>query len=138
MLSSLSERSEENIPEDAAAMSCAGAPAHFFNYGLALMDGQFWEEAIQEFSTAADLGFEPLHCWENCGDCAGRMEKWDEAIGFYSRVYSHESISDDHKKAIVVKITNISQRHKKADAHSAFRVRSDPAPDSRERCASPE
>ena len=28
-------------------------PAQFYNYGLALMDGQFWEEAIQELSMAA-------------------------------------------------------------------------------------
>ena len=34
---------------------------------LALMDGQFWEEAIQQLSMAAGLGCQRLKCWELWG-----------------------------------------------------------------------
>ena len=125
MLNCLNERLQESLREESAKTGCATDPSHFFNYGLALMNGQFWEEAIHEFSTAADMGFEPLGCWENCGDCAEKMEKWDEAVRFYSLVYSNEAISENKKKAIIVKITRCSQKHKKADAQSAIQAKED-------------
>lgn len=92
--------------------------AQHFDYGLVLMDGQFWDEAIKEFCIAAEFGFEPLKCWENCGDSAAKMERWDEAIPFYSRIYSNENIPEDLRKRILIKITKCSQNQKKEDVQT--------------------
>jgi eukaryotic-like serine/threonine-protein kinase len=91
-------------------------PAQFYNYGVALMDGQFWEEAIQELSMAAGLGFERLKSWEHCGDCAFNLGRWEDAFRFYEYVYSDESIADELKKAVLIKITKCSQAQKKEHA----------------------
>jgi serine/threonine protein kinase len=98
-------------------------PAQYFNYGLALMDGQFWEEAIQELSMAAGLGFQRLKCWEHCGDCASHLQKWEDAFGFYEHVYSDESLTDEQKNAILTKITKCSQSQKKKDARCPTRAK---------------
>jgi len=92
-------------------------PALFFNYGQALMDGQFWEEAIQELSMAAGLGFERLKCWEYCGDCAVNLGRWEDAFRFYEYVYSDESITDELKRTLLTKITRCSQARKKEYVH---------------------
>jgi serine/threonine-protein kinase len=114
MLNSLNERQDpDNAPTD---NSPDLDPAHHFDYGLVLMDGQFWEEAIQEFCVAADLGFQRLKCWEYCGDCASKLEKWEDAFRFYEYVYSDESLPDGQKHAILTKITKCSQAQKKKDA----------------------
>jgi serine/threonine protein kinase len=94
-------------------------PAQFYNYGLALMDGQFWEEAIQQLSMAAGLGFQRLKCWEHCGDCASNLEKWEDAFRFYEYVYFDESLADDRKKTVLTKITKCSQAQKKEHARCA-------------------
>jgi serine/threonine protein kinase len=97
-------------------------PVQYYDYGLALMDGQFWEEAIQELSMAAGLGFERLKSWEYCGDCASRLEKWEDAFRFYEHVYTDESLTDEQRNAILTKITKCSQAQKKKDARSATPV----------------
>ena len=89
------------------------AAVQFYNYGLALIDGQFWEEAIQELSMAAGLGFEPLKCRELCGDCAVKLARWQEAFHFYQCVYSDETLGEEYKKTILAKITKCSQEQKK-------------------------
>ena len=83
------------------------------------MDGQFWEEAIQQLSLAAGLGYQRLKCWELCGDCASRLEKWEDAFRFYEYVYTDESLTDEHKKAILTKITKCSQAQKEKHVRSA-------------------
>ncbi len=95
-----------------------GTPVQFYNYGLALIDGQFWEEAIQELSLAAGLGFEPLRCMELCGDCSVKMGRWQEAFHFYQSVYSDESLGEEQKKIILAKIAKCSQEQKKEHAGS--------------------
>ena len=97
----------------------AADPSEFYSYGLALMDGQFWEEAIQQLSMAAGLGFQRLNCWEHCGDCASKLEKWKDAFRFYEYVYSDESLTDDRKKTVLTKITKCSQAQKKEHARCA-------------------
>ncbi len=94
-------------------------PAQFYDYGLALMDGQFWEEAIQELSMAARLGFKRLDAWECCGDCAFNLGRWEDAFRFYEYVYSDKNVSEDLKKAVLIKITRCSQAQKKKHAHTA-------------------
>ena len=96
----------------------ATEPAQFYSYGLALMDGQFWEEAIQELSMAAGLGFQRLKCWEYCGDCAVHLGKWEEAFRFYEYVYTDESHTDEQKKAVLTKITRCSQAQRKEHAQT--------------------
>ena len=91
-------------------------PAQLFDYGLALIDGQFWEEAIKELSLAASLGFQSLSCWESCGDCAVKLEKWQEAFRFYQIVYSDESLGEEQKKTILAKIAKCTQEQKKEHA----------------------
>lgn len=91
-------------------------PVQLYNYGLALIDGQFWEEAIKELSLAADLGFEPLKCRELCGDCSVKLERWQEAFGYYQYVYSDQSLSEEQKKSILAKIAKCSQEQKKEHA----------------------
>lgn len=92
------------------------APVQLYNYGLALLDGQFWEEAITKLSMAADLGVERLTCLELCGDCAVKLQRWQEAFGFYQRVYSDETLRDDRKKSILGKIAVCSHEQKKETA----------------------
>ncbi|MHC1726368.1 MAG: protein kinase [Syntrophobacteraceae bacterium] len=107
-------------------------PIQSFNYGLALMDGRFWEEAIVEFRTAAELGHEPLTCWEYCGDCASSLDRWDEAILFYNNVYKEKDLQGPHRKRILTKITKCSQTQKKADVQSTMMAKSSstaPLPD---------
>ena len=121
MLNSLDDqRSADNAPGE---QSQACDPAQNYDYGLALMDGQFWEEAIQELSRAAGLGFQRLKCWEHCGDCASHLQKWEDAFRFYEYVYSDESLTDEQKNAILTKITKCSQAQKKKDARSPARAK---------------
>lgn len=102
----------------------AGDPAQLFNYGLALLDGRFWEEAIEQFRMAASLEHQTLKCWEYCGDCSSSMEKWEDAIHFYNIVYSDESISEEVRKRILVKISKCSHTQKKEDIQSAIQAKS--------------
>lgn len=91
-----------------------------FQYGLALMDGQFWEEAIDELKRAAVLGVSTLKCWELCGDCAGHLEKWAEAIRYYEMVYTDPGATEDIKRQILLKITKCSQTQKKIAVKSSL------------------
>lgn len=102
-------------------------PPHCFQYGTALMDGQFWEEAIKELSRSAEIGYSPLECWELCGDCASNLEKWEEASQFYRKVYTDGSISEDLKRQILIKITRCSQNVKRIEAASSLAARSEAA-----------
>jgi hypothetical protein len=116
MLNSINDHcGGENAPQEKIQ---ATDPGQFYNYGLALMDGQFWEEAIQELSVAAGLGFQRLLCWEYCGDCASHLKKWEDAFRFYEYVYSDQSLTDEQKNTILTKITKCSQAQKKKDARS--------------------
>ncbi|MGA2226540.1 MAG: protein kinase [Syntrophobacteraceae bacterium] len=117
MLNSLNnQNSIESAPKEGFP---ATDPSQFYDYGSALMDGQFWEEAIQQLSLAAGLGYKRLKCWELCGDCASRLEKWEDAFRFYEYVYTDESLTDEHKKAILTKITKCSQAQKEKHVRSA-------------------
>jgi eukaryotic-like serine/threonine-protein kinase len=116
--SALNREIEEPAAADPVERIVDEDPSQHFNYGLALMDGQFWDEAIKEFRTAAELGFEPLKCWEYCGDCAAKMAKWDEAFPYYNRIYSKEDIPEDLRKHILIKITKCSQTQKKEDVQT--------------------
>ena len=113
-------------------------PAQFYNYGLALMDGQFWEEAIQELSMAAGLGFQRLKSWEHCGDCAFNLGRWEDAFRFYEYVYSDESIAEELKKAVLVKITRCSQAQKKENARTAAMAKGNAKTDPEDRLAESE
>ncbi|MGV8074001.1 MAG: protein kinase [Syntrophobacteraceae bacterium] len=90
-------------------------PSQVFQYGQALMDGLFWEEAIQKFKRAAASGYRIAECHELCGDCATLLEKWEEAIGYYNLVYKDENVSEDLKRKILIKITRCSQTQKKIE-----------------------
>ncbi len=121
LLNSLNEQGDmESVPEEGFQVT---DPLQFYNYGSALMDGQFWEEAIQQLSLAAGLGCQRLKCWELCGDCASRLEKWEDAFRFYEYVYSDESITDEQKRAILTKITKCSQAQKKKHARCTPQVK---------------
>ncbi len=91
-------------------------PSQVFQYGLALMDGLFWDEAIAEFKRAAKAGYRSSECWELCGDCSSLLERWEEAISFYNLIYRDEQLPDDLRKKILLKITRCSQTQKKNDA----------------------
>ena len=96
----------------------AADPVQFYNYGLALMDGQFWEEAIQELSMAAALGFKSLKCWNYCGDCAANLGRWEDAFRFYEYIYADESLDDEQKKSVLTKIAKCSQAQRKEHVRS--------------------
>ncbi len=116
ILISLNERAGvESIPQEGVE---ATDPARFYNYGLALMDGQFWEEAIEELSMAAGLGFERLKCWEYCGDCAANLRRWEDTFRFYEYVYSDESVTDERKETVMAKISKCSQARQKEYART--------------------
>ncbi len=100
-----------------------GEPSQHFEYGLALMDGQFWEEAINEFAAAADQGYEKLKSREYCGDCAARMGNWGEAIRFYNLVYSDHKVPEEHRKQVLLKINKCSQTQKKVAIESVINAR---------------
>lgn len=101
-------------------------PSQHFDYGLALMDGQFWEEAIAEFNAAAELGHEPLKSREYSGDCAARLEKWVEAIRYYNIIYSDPEIPEELRKQILLKINKCSQTQKKSSFAPAARSAAPP------------
>lgn len=98
---------------------------HCFTYGKALMDGQFWEEAIREFDQAVAIGFRVLECWELCGDCASYMENWEKANEYYRNVYLDPLVDDEFKRQILVKMTKCSQKLKKVEAIATFQARSE-------------
>ena len=100
-------------------------PPHCFTYGQALMDGQFWEEAISEFDEAARSEYHRLECWELCGDCAANLEDWERANEYYRKVYLDSLVSDEIKKQILVKMTKCSQSLKKIEAAASFQARSE-------------
>jgi eukaryotic-like serine/threonine-protein kinase len=117
----------EAPPAAPAATYGMAEPDQTFEYGLALMDGQFWDEAIREFKTAAAVGFRVMHCWELCGDCAGKMAKWDEAIRYYENIYADPAADEVLKRQILLKITKCSQTQKKLDVSTSIQARSDAA-----------
>ncbi len=88
-------------------------PAQAFAYGMALMDGQFWEDAIRQFRQVAVVGYHVLESWELCGDCAVQMEKWEDAIRFYEILYSNPHVGDEIKQRLLVKISKCSQNLRK-------------------------
>jgi tetratricopeptide (TPR) repeat protein len=89
-------------------------PAQAFAYGLALMDGQFWEEAVQHFRQVAVVGHRVLEAWELCGDCAAQVEKWEEANRYYEILYSNPHVPDEIKQRILIKISRCSQALRKS------------------------
>ncbi|NLI83699.1 MAG: protein kinase [Deltaproteobacteria bacterium] len=91
-------------------------PSESYQYALALMDGQFWQDAIREFKKAAVVGNQMLECWELAGDCAGKLERWEEAISYYEVVYTQPSVSEDLKRQILGKITKCTQALRKREA----------------------
>jgi serine/threonine protein kinase len=123
------DASLRTVPEIQAVEEHPPAGAHTFQafqYGLALMDGQFWEEAIEEFKHAAVLGEHTLRCWELCGDCAGHLERWDKAIRYYEMVYTDPGATDELKRHILLKITKCSQIQRKTTAKSTLVSKTDP------------
>lgn len=98
-------------------------PSQHFEYALALMDGQFWEEAVSEFSAAAELGHEQVKSREYCGDCAAKMGSWGEAIRFYNLVYSDHKVPEEHRKQILLKLNKCSQIQKKTAIESVINAR---------------
>ncbi|MCE5334932.1 MAG: protein kinase [Desulfobacteraceae bacterium] len=123
-LQSLADASKANdaVPPSTPEADSSEAAQHF-QYGLVLLDGQFWEEAITEFGMAAALQYQPLKCWEYCGDCASKLSRWDDAIRYYNSVYSTEDISSDLKQLILLKITKCSQTNKKENMLAATGAR---------------
>jgi len=85
-----------------------------FQYGLALMDGRFYHEAIVEFKRAAAVGYRVLDIWEHCGDCASFLEEWDQAIQYYNLIYNEPDIPADLRHRILLKITKCSQTNKQS------------------------
>lgn len=99
-------------------------PSQHYNYGLALIDGQFWEEAIAEFTAAAELGYEIRKCREYCGDCAFHLGRLEEAIRFYNMLYADAGLDEELKRQILLKITKCSQTRKKLESESVILARS--------------
>lgn len=100
-------------------------PSQIYEYAKALQDGQFWEEAVHQFKRAAASGYRALECWERCGDNAVKMEHWDEAIRYYEVIYTDPSVLEEHRAAVLVKITRCSQKQKALEARSALSAKSE-------------
>ncbi len=113
--------------ETETASAFFSEPEQAFEYGQALMDGQFWDEAVTQFKTAAAGGFDVMRCWEMCGDCAVRQERWDEAIRYYENIYADPNVDEDRRRQILLKITQCSQRQKKIEVTSSAQARSNPS-----------
>lgn len=109
----------EISPDELSFESQSGE--QIFQYGLALMDGRFYHEAILEFKRAAAVGYRVLDIWERCGDCASFVEEWDQAIHYYNLVYNEPDIPADLKHKILLKITRCSQTNRKAGIRPAGR-----------------
>ncbi len=91
-------------------------PYQAFQYGRALMDGEFWEEAIIELERAASGGYRELQALELCGDCAHRLNHWEDSIRYYRAVYGSPEASADLKKQILLKMARSSQALRKTGA----------------------
>lgn len=92
------------------------SPAESFDYGLALMDGLFWDEAIHQFQRAAAGGHRISESWELCGDCAALLGRWDEAINYFNIVHRDPATTEEQKRKILLKITRCSQTNRKSEA----------------------
>lgn len=119
---------EEPAPPRPAAVPEQAAPSirdlsHSFDYGRALMDGQFWDEALDEFKRSAAVGHRATECWELCGDCAMRLERWEEAIQYYQIIYADPEIPEAAKRQILLKITKCSQTQRRIEVESLKHVR---------------
>ena len=117
------EPGEEAAPEEPADEPTFESQSgeQIFQYGLALMDGRFYHEAILEFKRAAAVGYRVLEIWERCGDCASFLEEWDQAIHYYNLVYNEPDIPPDLKHKILLKITKCSQTNRKSGIRTASR-----------------
>ena len=117
------EPGEEAAPEEPADEPTFESQSgeQIFQYGLALMDGRFYHEAILEFKRAAAVGYRVLEIWERCGDCASFLEEWDQAIHYYNLVYNEPDIPPDLKHKILLKITKGSQTNRKSGIRTASR-----------------
>lgn len=127
---STEEASMETASEEPSFENQSGE--QIFQYGLALMDGRFYHEAIVEFKRAAAVGYRVLDIWEHCGDCASVLEDWDQAIHYYNLVYNEPDISAELRHRILLKITKCSQTNRKTGLRNAGRLPSgnhtDPVP----------
>ncbi|MHC1742229.1 MAG: protein kinase [Syntrophobacteraceae bacterium] len=92
------------------------SPAESYDYGLALMDGLFWDEAIHQFQRSAAGGHRISESWELCGDCASLLGRWDEAINYYNIVHRDPATPEAQKHKILLKITRCSQTSRKTEA----------------------
>ncbi len=117
------EAAPEVIPEESTFESQSGE--QIFQYGLALMDGLFYREAILEFKRAAAVGYRVLDIWEHCGDCAAFLEEWDQAIHYYNLVYNEPDIPEPLRNKTLLKITKCSQTHRKTGIKSAARAKAE-------------
>ncbi len=100
-----------DIPQDEGI-----SPAESYDYGLALMDGLFWDEAIHQFQRSAAGGHRISESWELCGDCASLLGRWDEAINYYNIVHRDPATPEEQKHKILLKITRCSQTSRKSEA----------------------
>lgn len=91
------------------------SPAESFDYGIALMDGLFWDEAIHQFQRSAAGGFRISESWEHCGDCASLLGRWNEAINYYNIVHRDPATPEEQKRKILLKITRCSQTSRKSE-----------------------
>jgi len=101
-------------------------PSESYQYALALMDGQFWQDAIHELKKAAVVGNQMFECWELAGDCAGRLEHWEEAISYYEIVYTQPNVSEDLKRQILSKITKCTQALRKKEVRPVVAPKPEP------------
>lgn len=92
------------------------SPTESYDYGLALMDGLFWDEAIHQFQRSAAGGHRISESWELCGDCASLLGRWDEAINYYNIVHRDPATPEEQKHKILLKITRCSQTNRKTEA----------------------
>ncbi|MCE5244715.1 MAG: protein kinase [Desulfobacteraceae bacterium] len=96
----------------------AGPPddRNAFDYAMVLMDGQFFDEAIKEFTRAALAGHRPMECWEYCGDASCQLGNWAEAIRFYEIVYLNPGVPEGTRQQTLTKITKCTQTLRELEA----------------------
>jgi tetratricopeptide (TPR) repeat protein len=66
------------------AVSPDDAEAHFF-LGVAQMEQQHWDDAIESFERATQLDPELTSAWHNIGYCYYRQDRPDPAIPYLQR-----------------------------------------------------
>jgi serine/threonine protein kinase/uncharacterized protein HemY len=91
--------SEAKPEEHIAAQEGEGSAA--FNRGLAFLDIGLYAEAIQEFQSAASLGFQPIECSLQIGKAHIQLGQHREGLRILEKTYNQKGLDDTDRNVLL-------------------------------------